>query len=144
VLGRARSGADAPAPLEPLGEGEMEDVLRGFVELAVEDGALKEFALGRQVTTHYVLADVGLAFHLGFQDGVVSGGLGEPPVPAEVRLMMDAAVLDGMFSGRINAAGAAMSGKISFDGDARTAMTIQRVQKDLTRLYREARGRASG
>ena len=143
LLGRAGSSTDDEVRPELLGEGEVEDVLRRFVELAVDDGALREFAAGRQVTTHYVLEDVGLAFHLGFHDGVVSGGLGEPPVPAEVRLVMDAAVLDGMFSGRINAAGAAMSGRISFDGDARLAMTIQRVQKDLTRLYREARGRVA-
>jgi putative sterol carrier protein len=84
-----------------------------------------------------------MAFYLGFRDGVVSGGLGDPPVPAEVRLTMGADVLDGMFAGRINAAGAAMSGKISFDGDARVAMTVQRAQGDLTRLYREARRRVT-
>jgi hypothetical protein len=37
-----------------------------------------------------------------------------------------------------------VSGKIAFDGDARAAMTVQAVQKDLTRLYREARRRVSG
>jgi ketol-acid reductoisomerase len=144
VIGRARSSTDAGMGLEPLDESEMGDVLRGFVALAVEDGALKEFAAGRRVTTHYVLEDVGTAFYLGFRDGVVSGGLGEPPVRAEVRLTLGADVLDGMFTGRINAATAAMSGKISFNGDARLAMTVQRVQKDLTRLYREARRRGSG
>jgi putative sterol carrier protein len=55
---------------------------------------------------------------------------------------MTADVLDGMVSGRINPAGAAMSGRISFDGDARVAMTVQRAQKDLTRLYRQARRQA--
>ena len=52
---------------------------------------------------------------------------------------MSADVLDGMFTGRINAARAAMSGKLTFDGDTRLAMNIQRIQKDLTRLYRLAR-----
>jgi ketol-acid reductoisomerase len=144
LVGRAPSGAGDPAGLESLDESQVEAVLRRFVELAVEDAALRAFAAGRQVTTHYVLEDMGLTFHLGFRDGVVTGGLGDPPAPAEVLLRMDADVLDGMFTGRINAAGAALSGKIAFDGDARLAMTVQRVQKDLTRLYSEARGRVSG
>jgi hypothetical protein len=44
-----------------------------------------------------------------------------------------------MFTGRINAARAAMSGKLSFDGDTRQALSIQRVQSDLSRLYASAR-----
>jgi hypothetical protein len=144
LVGRAPSGAGDQVGLEPLDEGQVEAVLRRFVELAVEDDALRAFAAGRYVTTHYVLEDAGLTFHLGFRDGVVTGGLGDPPAPAEVLLRMDADVLDGMFTGRINAAGAAMSGKIAFDGDARLAMTVQRVQKDVNRLYREARGQVSG
>jgi autoinducer 2 (AI-2) kinase len=141
LVGRAPSGAGDPAGLEPLDESQVEAVLRRFVELAVVDDALRAFAAGRQVTTHYVLEDARLTFHLGFRDGVVAGGLGDPPAPAEVQLRMDADVLDGMFTGWINAAGAALSGKIAFDGDAILAMTVQRAQKDLTRLYREARGR---
>jgi ketol-acid reductoisomerase len=144
LVGRARSGPEAGVPLEPLGEDELEGVVREFVKLAIDNAALKAFAAGRRVTTHYVLADVGMAFHLRFHDGRVSGGIGDPPEPAEVRLSMTSEVLDGIFTGRINAAGAAMSGRIAFDGDARLAMTIQRVQKDLTGLYREARGRVVG
>jgi putative sterol carrier protein len=144
LVGRARSGPEADAPLEPLGEDVLEGVVREFVSLAIDDEALKAFAAARRVTTHYVLDDVGLAFHLGFRDGKVSGGLGDPPEPAEVRLTMTSQVLDGVFTGRINAAGAALSGRINFDGDARLAMTIQRVQKDLTELYCRARGRVGG
>ena len=54
---------------------------------------------------------------------------------------MTAAVLDGMLSGRLNATKAALSGDITFEGDARTALTMQRVQKDLIRLYTRARAR---
>lgn len=121
----------------------MKRVLDAFVELAADDPALKEFAKGRQLTTHYVLQDPSLEVYLGFQDGTVIGGLGQPPAPAEVRLEMDADVMDAMFTGRINPARAAMSGKISFDGDARRAMTVQRVQNDLTALYQEARKRVT-
>lgn len=126
-----------------LGAEEMERVLHGFVELAQHDSALRKFAEGRNVTTHYVLTDLGLDFYLGFQDGVVTGSVSEPPAPAEVRLEMEAAVLDAMFTGRINPARAAMSGRISFDGDARRAMTVQRIQEDLVRLYGDARRAAT-
>jgi putative sterol carrier protein len=118
---------------------QIEDVLRAFVAHAANDPALQKFASGRQVTTHYVLNDRKLEFYIRFQDGTVTGALGPPPSPAEVSLEMSADVLDGMFTGRINAARAAMSGKLTFDGDTRLAMNIQRIQKDLTRLYRLAR-----
>ena len=139
LVGRGgRREAEAEV-LEPLPPGALEPVLERFVALAVEDQALRAFAEGRAVTTHYVLRDADLAFYLTFQDGRVSGAVEEPAAPAAVRLDMDADVLDGMLTGRINAARAAMSGRISFDGDTRRAMTVQRVQSDLTRLYREAR-----
>jgi ketol-acid reductoisomerase len=140
---RGEREPEASPSTEPLSEEEMERVLRTFVDLAPEDAALQEFAEGRQLNTQYVLSDQDLAFYLGFQNGTVIAGIGAPPSTAEVRLEMDADVLDAMFTGRINAARAAMSGKISFHGDARRAMTVQRVQKDLTRLYQEARGRAT-
>lgn len=117
----------------------MEDVLRAFIAHAARDPALQAFAADQQVTTHYVLTDRGLEFHVRFQGGAVTGALGAPRAPAEVRLEMAADVLDGMFSGRINAARAAMSGKISFDGDTRQALGIQRIQKDLSRVYNLAR-----
>jgi autoinducer 2 (AI-2) kinase len=88
---------------------------------------------------HFVLSDFGLEFHLGFSRGEVSGGLGGPDNRAEVLLKMKADILDGIFTGRLNPTGAALSGKISFTGDTVKAMTFQRIQKDLKRLYVEAR-----
>jgi autoinducer 2 (AI-2) kinase len=85
------------------------------------------------------LTDRGLEFYMRFEDGLVTGDLGSPPAPAEVRLEMDADVLDGMFTGPVNAARAAMSGKISFGGDTRQALGVQCIQKDLNRLYNLAR-----
>lgn len=134
---------EAQPPARPLSETEMEHVLRAFIDRAVSDPALRDFAAGRQVTTHYVLSDRDLEFHIGFHDGEVTGELGPPPSLAEVQLEMEADVLDGMFAGRINAARAAMSGKLSFDGDTKLAMGVQRIQKDLTRLYKLAREEAT-
>jgi putative sterol carrier protein len=80
-----------------------------------------------------------LEFYMHFQDGRVAAELGPPPSPAEVRLETTAEVLDGMFTGRINAMRAAMTGRLSFGGDAKLAITLQQIQDDLRRLYTQAR-----
>jgi ketol-acid reductoisomerase len=139
IMGGGRRVEGGDETLAALPADAVEPVLRRFVALAVDDAALRGFAEGRVVTTHYVLQDADLGFYLSFAEGRVTGGVGTPPAPAEVRLEMDAVVLDGMLTGTINAARAAMSGKVSFEGDTRRAMTVQRIQGDLTRLYRQAR-----
>ncbi len=92
--------------------------------------------------THYAMTDLGLEFYVGFQDGEVVAGLGAPPTPAEVRMKATAEVLDGILTGRLSGQRMAMSGKLSFSGDVRTAMGVQRVQGDLIRLYTAAREEA--
>jgi autoinducer 2 (AI-2) kinase len=44
-----------------------------------------------------------------------------------------------MFTKRIKAMSAAMSGKLSFSGNTKKAMAFQRVQKDMQRIYQQAR-----
>lgn len=143
VWGRLGWKPDAAQVMVPLTGAQMEQVLRTFVASAASDPSLLAFSQGRQMTSHYVLSDVGLEFSMGFHDGVVRGGLGPPEPEAEVRLTTTADVLDGMFTGRINAMRAAMTGKISFHGDAKQAMAIQRIQDDLCRLYTQAREQAT-
>ena len=118
----------------------MEEVLRRFLIQAEQDPALQVFAQGRELTTHYLLRDSQLEFYMGFHDGEVTARIGPPPSPAEVRLETETEVLDGMFTGKINAMRAFMSGKMSFSGEARLAISIQQIQDDLCKLYTEARG----
>ncbi|MFC2046517.1 SCP2 sterol-binding domain-containing protein [Chloroflexota bacterium] len=113
--------------------------MRGFLRDAAGDAALREFSRGRRMTTHYVLHEPDLEFHMRFDDGEVTADLGPPPAPAEVRLETKAETLDGMFSGRINAMRAAMTGGLVFSGDTRLAISIQQIQDDLKRLYVQAR-----
>jgi autoinducer 2 (AI-2) kinase len=56
-----------------------------------------------------------------------------------VQLRLAADVLDGMFTGRVNAMQAAMDGRLSFAGDAAKAMTLQHIQGALARCWRGAR-----
>ncbi|MGI9430823.1 MAG: class II aldolase/adducin family protein, partial [Myxococcota bacterium] len=62
-----------------------------------------------------------------------------PKERAEVELKLAADVLDGMFTGRINAMQSAMDGKLSFTGDTAKAMTLQDLQGELSRCYGAAR-----
>jgi ketol-acid reductoisomerase len=126
-------------PAASLSPTQMQEALRGFLVRAEGDAALRDFSRGREMTSHYVLHEPDLEFYMYFEDGQVSTGLGAPPSPAEVRLETKAQVLDGMFTGRINAMRAAMTGRLSFGGDAKLAITLQQIQSDLCRLYVEAR-----
>lgn len=117
----------------------MEELLQRFVDKLALDPSLKRFSEGKQVSMHYKLTDLGISFYTSFKDGEIAGGMGEPPESPDVTLKMKADLLDGMFTGRTNAMKAAMSGKLSFSGDTKKAMSLQKIQKDLMRLYSEAR-----
>ncbi len=123
---------------------QMERILARFCELAMADPALTQFAAGRKVTTHYTISDLGLEFYVGFREGKVLAGLGAPHEPAEVRMKADAETIDGILTGRISGTKAAMSGKLSFSGDVRLAMGLQRIQGEFIRLYTKAREEAGG
>lgn len=138
---RVRRQPRSAPPTSPLSAAQMEEVLRRFLAQAEADPALQSFARGRRMATHYRLRDVGLEFYLRFDEGQISGSLGAPPSPAEVRLETEAEVLDGMLTGRLNAMRAFMGGKLSFEGDGKLAVTVQQIQGDLQRLYSRARDR---
>jgi len=123
---------------------QMESVLRVFLDHAVTDPALLAFAARRAVVSQYAVSDLGVEFFIGFRDGRVLAGLGAPAQPAEVRLKAKGETLDAILTGRLNGNKAAMTGKLSFSGDVRLAMGMQRVQKDFVRLYSAAREEAGG
>jgi len=129
--------SETETPVDALDR--MQAILREFTERARGDEALAAAAAGRDATLHFALPDLDLEFHLGLRDGAVTGGLGAPEGAAEVQLSMPARILDGMFTGRVNAMQAAMDGEMSFSGDTAKAMTLQHLQRDLSRLYRAAR-----
>jgi len=136
---------DAPAPHaggSPAAQ--MENVLRVFLDHATTDPALLAFAARRAVVSQYAVSDLGVEFYIGFREGRVLAGLGAPAQPAEVRLKAKGETLDAILTGRLNGNKAAMTGKLSFSGDVRLAMGMQRVQKDFVRLYSAAREEAGG
>jgi autoinducer 2 (AI-2) kinase len=101
-----------------------------------------DFAKGKNVVFLFTVKDIDQAFFLSFVDGQVGAGLESPPREPDVKLKMSADILDGMFTGRVNAAKAATSGKLSFSGDTGKAMAFIRIQGNMSRLYGEARQQA--
>ena len=139
VIGRPGDTSEASSAAGPLNASQMENVLRRFLAHAASAPALKAFSQGREMTTHYVVGDLELEFYMRFDNGEVTAALGPPVSPAEVRLQTESEVLDGMFTGRINAMRAFMTGKLSFSGEAKLAITIQQIQDELCQLYTRAR-----
>jgi autoinducer 2 (AI-2) kinase len=87
----------------------------------------------------YQVQDLGLVFYTGFTGDPPAAGMGEPPVQPHLTLRMTSAVLDDVFMERISGMKAAMSGRMAFSGNTMRAMALQRVQKDLNRVYRSVR-----
>jgi putative sterol carrier protein len=120
--------------------GEMEKTIARWLELIAEDDTIKEGSEGYDVYVEFEIEDLDFFFYIHFDDGDFSGGVGEFPDEAMVELCMSSEVFDGMFSGELDATTAAMSGDLAFAGDVSAAMGLQILQKNLNRLYLEARG----
>jgi ribulose-5-phosphate 4-epimerase/fuculose-1-phosphate aldolase/putative sterol carrier protein len=114
-------------------------ILKEFLAGIAADKDMALFAQGKNVVFAFTVKDMEQVFFLSFVDAKVSAGLGDPPRAPDVKLKMSADTFDGLFTGRVNAMRAATSGKLSFSGDTGKAMSFQRIQKDMSRLYTEAR-----
>ena len=114
---------------------EMEPVIKRFIENMSKDEAIIKRCKGLKVTLGFEIPDVNLSFHTDFLDGVVSGGIGEADPPSMVYLEMDSEIFDGMFTGEVDGASAAMSGAMTFSGDMSAAMGLQVLQDDMSRVY---------
>jgi autoinducer 2 (AI-2) kinase len=143
ALGKsAPDQAPEPPAAAPAGGGSaemMRKIMAAFCAAIATDPAMVEFAQGKDVVFLFTVKDLGQDFYLSFADGVVTTGLGDAPREPDVRLKMTADTLDGMFTGRINATKAAMTGKLSFSGDTGKAMAFQRIQKGMQVHYQTAR-----
>jgi sugar (pentulose or hexulose) kinase/phosphoglycerate dehydrogenase-like enzyme/ribulose-5-phosphate 4-epimerase/fuculose-1-phosphate aldolase len=137
------TGSAVPPAISAEVRERMQRILRGFIDGMQQDAALRTFAAGRHVTLHFTVSDLALSFYFRLRDGAVSGDMGDPDA-ADVKLKMRADILDGMFTGRVNAMQAATSGRLSFSGDTVKAMTLQQIQGDLSRLYTAARESVGG
>lgn len=117
----------------------MIQILKEFTARIAADKDMAGFAKRKNVIFSFTVKDINQAFYMSFLDGEVGAGLENPPREPDVKLKMSADILDGMFTGRINATKAATSGKLSFSGDTGKAMAFLRIQNAMSRLYSESR-----
>jgi L-ribulose-5-phosphate 4-epimerase len=140
---RVTAGGDANRVGSAAGEGNVRiaymRIIERFLDLLAQDRALAAGTVGKEVVFLYTLKELDTSFYMSFVDGVVEAGLGEPPREPHVRLKMDAATFDGLMLGTVNGMQAAMSGKLSFSGDTRRAMSMQRFQRGMGAAYQQAR-----
>lgn len=115
------------------------DVLARFLNAFGESPVLREFAHSRSLTVAYRLTDMKQCFYMEFKDGAARAALGDPDGKADLELEMISEIFDGVMTGRISGTSAAMSGKIRLLGDAMKIMPMQKVQKEIERLYQAAK-----
>jgi putative sterol carrier protein len=118
---------------------QMQAVIERFLAGIEKSEVLANKCKGIQVSIGYEIVDLDFQFHTEFIDGVVTGGIGEASPPSMVFLETDSETFDGMMTGEIDGASAAMSGAISFSGDMSSAMGLQALQDDMNQIYRDAK-----
>ncbi len=133
--------APAPVVVNNAAREKMTAILKEFTANIPTDKEMADFAKGKNVVFLFTVKDMDQAFFMSFMDGKVGAGLNHPPREPDVKLKMSADILDGMFTGRVNATKAATGGKLSFSGDTGKAMAFIRIQGNMTRLYTEARNK---
>ena len=135
----AGPAADSPPEDDASPRGMLLRILHDFCGRVADDETIQGFSKSKKITVQYVVPDADITFYMRFVGLPVECGLGDLPDKAVVSLKMNAEVLDAVFMERIGGMKAAMSGKLAFAGNTMKAMSLQRIQKDLNRLYREAR-----
>jgi putative sterol carrier protein len=116
----------------------MQVVIEKWLDLISKDTQISERCKGINVSMSFEMTDIDFIFYANFNDGKVSGGLGKSD--AMVFLEMSSTVFDGMMTGEVDGASAAMSGDLTFSGDMSAAMGLQALQDDMGRLYKQAKG----
>lgn len=120
---------------------EMQEVLSKMAELLQSDAAVLHASKGKNFTISYEFPDLDIFFYTNLLDGNVEAGLGELE-DADIQLTMDSDIFDGMFTGKVNAAKAAMKGDLAFSGNVASAMRLQGLMDDFKRIYLQAKGEA--
>jgi putative sterol carrier protein len=118
---------------------EMKPVVAKWLDLMSKDSQMAAKCKGINVSMQFIIIEPDVNFYTSFMDGTVTCGLGSMEPKAMVDLEMSSATLDGMMTGELDGAGAAMSGDLSFSGDMSAAMGLQALQEDMIRLYLQSK-----
>jgi putative sterol carrier protein len=122
----------------------MEKIVTQWIELMAASDEASQRCEGIKVRMGFDIYEPDLSFYMNFEDGDVSGGIGESDPPSMVFLEMSGETLDGMMLGDIDGASAAMSGQMSISGDMGAAMGLQAMGDVMNDLYKEAKEKTLG
>lgn len=109
-------------------------------ELISADAKIRAGAAGVQFSVLFEVTDLDLKFFMDFGGSEVKASVGEVPTPPMVELGMESGTFDAIFTGELDAMSAAMSGDMSFSGDAGPAMALQDLMDEFIRVYKQAKG----
>ena len=118
----------------------FERTLARLAQLLSSDEKIRAGSAGVEFSAMFEVTDLGVKLYLGFTGKEVVAKVGEPPAPPTVELGMESGTFDAMFTGEIDAMSAAMSGDMSFSGDAGPAMALQDLMDEFIRCYKQAKG----
>jgi putative sterol carrier protein len=118
---------------------EMKPIVEKWLGLMTADAMMSQKCKGINVSMQFIMTDIDFTFYTNFLDGKVSGGIGKSDPKAMVDLEMSSETFDGMMTGEVDGASAAMSGELSFSGDMSAAMGLQALQEDMNRLYLQSK-----
>jgi L-ribulose-5-phosphate 4-epimerase len=110
-----------------------------FLKNLSADDEVKAKTAGKDISFQITFKDNEESCYMYFNKGDVQAGLGVfPGGQAEVNLRMPIEIFDGMMKGTVNGANAAMTGKMSFTGNVRKAMSMQSILKLMMSSYEQA------
>ncbi|MCL2508683.1 MAG: FGGY family carbohydrate kinase [Oscillospiraceae bacterium] len=131
----------APAAVAPRsGEGYAKymALIKEFLNVLSNDAEVKSKTAGKDISFQITFKDNEESCYMYFNKGNIEADLGEFASGAEVNLRMPIEIFDGMMLGTVNGPQAAMTGKMSFTGNVRKAMSMQSILKLMMGSYQAA------
>ena len=126
-----------PASSGPYGQ--YMALIDAFLVNLSSNAEVKEKTSGKDISFQITFKDNEESCYMYFNKGAIEAGLGTfGESGAEVNLRMPIEIFDGMMLGSINGANAAMTGKMSFTGNVRKAMSMQSILKLMMSSYQAA------
>lgn len=116
----------------------FEQRIDAFLAACKQDAALREFARKRPLSLRFHITDHDLEFILVFKEGTVQAEKSSSGRRADLNVQTDVETFDGVMSGRVNGATAYMTGKLRFSGDTMKGMAVQKITKEMVRLWKAA------
>ncbi|NLP48818.1 MAG: hypothetical protein GX345_07765 [Clostridiales bacterium] len=115
------------------------NLIEEFLAILVDDTEVREKTKNKDISFQITFKDNDEPCYMYFNKGDIDAALGLfPGGEAEVNLRMPIEIFDGMMRGTVNGANAAMTGKMSFTGNVRKAMSMQSILKLMMGAYERA------